>query len=143
MTEIINPSLFKNGELCLPESLEPEEWKQVHAQLTQAKHKVKKWHKASREYGQENYGIEFAAEWEAQLEFNMGLPSPTTDKPNLNPEDKSRVFVSIEGINQQFLMWERKMGDEIKTWDKPKLKRALEYLSPIEKQAQQIRELLS
>jgi len=142
MTAIINSSMFKDGELCLPDQMTADDWKVVHSDLTRAKHLCKKWHKTSRQYGEKHFGTEFTAEWEAQLEFSLGLPSDDTKETTLNPKDKSRVFVSIEGINQQFSMWQRKMEEEIPNWDNDKCKRALGLLEPIEQQAAKLRAMI-
>ena len=141
---ILNPDFFNDkGELALPDGISPLQWKRIHQDLTKGKLYIKRWHKASRNYGEEHFGTEFAAEWEAQLEFNLGLPNDAPKQETLNPSDKSRVFVSIEGINQQYVMWERKMGDEIQTWDGDKCKRALEFLEPMESMAAKLRNQLN
>jgi hypothetical protein len=53
-----------------------------------------------------------------------------TVKPGINPADKSRGIVTIEGIAQQFIMWHRKMVAEIETWDESRLDRAIQLLEP-------------
>tara|TARA_R100001198_G_C5156657_1_gene163595 strand:- start:47 stop:508 length:462 start_codon:yes stop_codon:yes gene_type:complete len=141
---LINPRYInEKGQLSIPENTSREEWAQIHSQLTAIKHLAKKWHKESRHFGLAKFGDEFVAVIEAQQEFDLGLPNDAPKQETLNPSDKSRVFVSIEGINQQYVMWERKMGDEIQTWDGDKCKRALEFLEPMESMAAKLRSQLN
>lgn len=144
MNQIINKTLFNpDGSLSIPDGTGKDEWKKIHADLMVCKQAAKKWLKQSREYGEKEFGLGFVVEWEVQMEFNLGLPSDAPKEETLNPSDKSRVFISIEGINQQFGMWERKMCDEIKTWDGDKCKRALEFLEPMESMATKLRNQLN
>jgi hypothetical protein len=46
-------------------------------------------------------------------------------------------------LSQSFILWQRKMSDEIPQWDKDRLNRALELLEPMEKEAKRVRELLN
>lgn len=85
--------------------------------------------------------MEFTADTEAQLEFDLGLALPEA-KPSLNPADKTKAIVTIEGINQRFILWQRKMDEEVTTWDSARLNAALNLLEPMEQEAQRIRELL-
>jgi hypothetical protein len=96
----------------------------------------------SRAFAAEKWGAEFVAEQEIQMEMDLGLPEPK-DKPQpLNPEDKSRAIVTIEGISQSFALWQRKMAPEIERWDRVRLIKALALIEPIEAQARRIRERL-
>jgi hypothetical protein len=63
-----------------------------------------------------------------------------TVKPGLNPADKSRGIVTIEGITQQFVIWHRKMSAVIETWDENRLDSAIQLLEP---QAQVYAELVA
>ena len=75
------------------------------------------------------------------MELALGIE--TSDKPaTLNAPDKSKAIVTIEGIHQSFVLWERKMHDEVEMWPEDKLKRALDLLEPMERQARRVRELL-
>jgi len=86
--------------------------------------------------------MEFTADTEAQLELDLGLALPEA-KPALNPADKTKAIVTIEGLSQSFILWQRKMSDEIQGWDKDRLNRALELLEPMEREAKRVRELLA
>jgi hypothetical protein len=86
--------------------------------------------------------VDYVAEAEMQMELSLGLPDPKPEKPALNPEDKSRAIVTIEGICQSFALWQRKMAPEIERWDRDRLTKALALVEPIEAQAKRIRELL-
>lgn len=142
-SDIINPQYFdKEGKLALPDGMPASDWAEIHRTLMDCKRAAKQWVKDSRTYAEKRYGLELVAEVEVQYELNLGIEPPKEEQPKLNPPGKASVFVSIEGIAQQFQMWERKMDDEIQTWDRPKLSRALDYLAPIERKAQLIRELM-
>ena len=142
--ELLDPSIFKpDGTIAIPPNATRDDWERIHTITIICKHAAKKWHKASADYGVEHYGVEFVAQVEVEVEaVQLGLPMEVDGKPALNPADKSRVFVSIEGVNQSFLMWQRKMADEIPNWDKAKLQRALDLLTPVEQQAQELRKRL-
>ena len=133
----------KKGQFTMPPGSTREQWARIHSQLTVARLMLGGWYKDSRRYGIETHGEEFVATLEVQLELGLNLPNESPKQETLNPSDKSRVFVSIEGINQQYVMWERKMGDEIQTWDGNKCKRALEFLEPMESMAAKLRNQLN
>jgi hypothetical protein len=82
------------------------------------------------------------ADTELQLELDLGLSLPA-EKPTLNPTDKTTAIVTIEGLSQKFQLWERKMSDDIGKWDRDRLTRALELLTPMEATAARIRQLLA
>ncbi|MFZ9938157.1 MAG: hypothetical protein ACO3JG_14040 [Luteolibacter sp.] len=46
----------------------------------------------------------------------------------LNPGDKSRVLVTIEGISCSFNLWHRKMADEIPQWNERQMEAALQLM---------------
>jgi hypothetical protein len=46
----------------------------------------------------------------------------------LNPADKSRVFVTIEGISCSFNFWHRKMADVIPHWNERQMESALQLM---------------
>jgi hypothetical protein len=139
--QLIDTTMVTLNELTLPETLNKAEWTDLHRQLLLCKKAAAKWLQQSRDYSTSKWGLEYTADTEAQLELDLGLILP--EKPDLNPADKTKAFVTIEGLSQKFEMWERKMHDEIDTWDKPRLERALELLTPMEATAARIRQLLT
>ena len=140
--QLIDTTMFTLAALNLPETLTPAEWTNIHRDILVCKRAASKWLSQSRDYSTARWGMEFTADTEAQLELDLGL-ALTDEKPTLNPNDKTKAFVTIEGLSQKFEMWERKMHDEIDQWDKPRLTRALELLTPMEATAARIRGLLS
>jgi hypothetical protein len=142
-TDQTSPIVLNNdGTLTIAPEATQHDWLGIHAKLIHAKRYTAAWLKQSREFATEQWGIEFVADAEVQMEMNLGIE--VKDRPaTLNPQDKSRALVNIEGIHQSFMLWERKMHDEIFKWDAAKLKRALELLEPMEKQAQEIRARLN
>lgn len=139
--QLIDNTMFTLAGLTLPETLTPAEWTGIHRDILTCKRAAAKWLQQSREYSNERWGMEFTADTEAQLEFDLGLALPDA-KPSLNPADKTKAIVTIEGINQRFLLWKRKMDEEVTAWDSTRLNAALNLLEPMEKEAQRIRELL-
>jgi hypothetical protein len=101
-----------------------------------------KWRAESLDYATSRWGEEYAHDKEVQLELGLGIPLPP-EKPTLNPTDKTTAIVTIEGLSQKFQLWERKMSDDIGKWDKARLERALELLTPMETTAARIRQLLA
>jgi hypothetical protein len=140
--QIIDTTMFTLHALNLPETLTPAEWTNIHKDILVCKRAASKWLSQSRDYSTARWGMEFTADTEAQLELDLGL-TLTEEKPTLNPDDKTKAIVTIEGLSQKFTVWERKMSDDIGKWDKARLERALELLTPMEATAARIRGLLA
>ena len=140
--QIIDTTMFTLHALNLPETLTPAEWTDIHKDILVCKRAASKWLSQSRDYSTARWGMEFTADTEAQLELDLGL-TLADEKPTLNPDDKTKAIVTIEGLSQKFTVWERKMSDDIGKWDKARLERALELLTPMEATAARIRGLLA
>jgi hypothetical protein len=140
--QIIDTTMFTLHALNLPETLTPAEWTDIHKDILVCKRAASKWLSQSRDYSTARWGMEFTADTEAQLELDLGL-TLTEEKPTLNPDDKTKAIVTIEGLSQKFTVWERKMSDDIGKWDRDRLERALELLTPMETTAARIRQLLA
>jgi len=139
---LINPTTFAANALHIPPDISPPAWAEMHRTILLCRASSRLWLRKSRAFAAEKWGAEFVAEQEIQMEMDLGLPEPK-DKPQpLNPEDKSRAIVTIEGISQSFALWQRKMAPEIERWDRVRLIKALALIEPIEAQARRIRERL-
>ena len=134
---------FAPDALNLPPQLTEEEWLPYHRTILLCRASSRLWLRQSRDYASTRWGVDYVAEAEMQMELALGLPEPKPEKPALNPEDKSRAIVTIEGICQSFALWQRKMAPEIERWDRDRLTKALALVEPIEAQAKRIRELLA
>ncbi len=130
-----------DGSIVFKDGLTKAEWYEVHRRLCHTKKYATAWIKASREYGIIHHGMDYVADAEVQIEFDLGMMHQQK-LGTLNPADKSKAIVTIEGIHQSFVLWQRKMSDEVEEWDKDKLTRALDLLEPMERQAKRVRELL-
>jgi len=139
--QLIDNAMVTLHALTLPETLTKAEWSDIHRDLLTCKKAAAKWLQQSRDYSTSKWGLEFCADTEAQLELDLGLAMPD-ERPALNPADKTRAIVTIEGLSQKFELWSRKMDSEIAEWDADRLNRALELLGPFEKQAARIRSLI-
>ena len=133
-------TIKEDGSIVFRDGLPIAEWYEVHRKFVHIKAHSSAFIRQSEQYGVANYGIEETAQAIAEIERD--LFGVRIEKPNLNPTDKSRTFLSIDGISARFILWERKMHAEIETWDKDKLTRALDLLEPMERQARRVRELL-
>ena len=140
--QLIDTTMFTLHALNLPETLTPAEWTDIHKDILVCKRAASKWLSQSRDYSNSRWGMEFTADTEAQLELDLGLTLADA-KPTLNPDDKTKAIVTIEGLSQKFTVWERKMSDDIGKWDRDRLERALELLTPMEATAARIRGLLA
>ena len=140
--KLIDQAMFTLNALNLPDTLTPAEWTNIHRDILVCKRAASKWLSQSRDYSTARWGMEFCADTEAQLELDLGL-TLADEKPTLNPDDKTKAIVTIEGLSQKFTVWERKMSDDIGKWDRDRLERALELLSPMEQTAARIRGLLA
>jgi hypothetical protein len=132
--QLIDTTMFTLHALNLPETLTPAEWTNIHKDILVCKRAASKWLSQSRDYSTARWGMEFCADTEAQLELDLGLTLA---------DDKTKAIVTIEGLSQKFTVWERKMSDDIGKWDKARLERALELLTPMETTAARIRQLLA
>jgi hypothetical protein len=135
-------TITKDKQLVIPDDATPEQWADIHGSIMLAKRMAGKWLKASREYGEKHFGLDFVAETEVQMEFTLGIEVNDKDE-SINAKDKSKAIVTIEGITQSFKLWQRKIKDDIDNWDKDRLGRALSLLEPIEAQARAIRERIN
>jgi hypothetical protein len=130
ISDLANPNLSK------------DDWFAIHAKCVAAKHLGSKLVKYSRDRATSEWGVVFVADSEIQIEMDLGVDFPE-EKPALNPADKSTGIVTIEATHASFLAWDRKMADEVKSWDAIKLRRALELLEPMEKKAIELRALIT
>jgi hypothetical protein len=135
-------TITKDKQLVIPDDTTAEQWADIHGSIMLAKRMAGKWIKASREYGEKHFGLDFVAETEVQMEFTLGIEVNDKDESS-NAKDKSKAIVTIEGITQSFKLWQRKIKDDIDNWDKERLTRALSLLEPIEAQARAIRERIN
>jgi hypothetical protein len=144
MNHIIDPSTFAPDKVTIPEDATQEQWSSIHGTILLCRKASRAWLKQSREWAEAKWGAEYVAEAEEQMELALGLPAPDpTPRLDLNPADKSKAIVTIEGISQQFALWHRKMSGEFERWDKPRLEKALKLIEPIETEAKAMRERLS
>jgi hypothetical protein len=133
---------FAPDALHIPTDMTEAAWAEMHRTILLCRASSRLWLRQSRDYASNRWGVDYVAEAEMQMELELGLPEPKPEKPALNPEDKSRAIVTIEGICQSFALWQRKMAPEIERWDRDRLTKALALVEPIEAQAKRIRELL-
>jgi hypothetical protein len=135
-------TLINEKDLVIPEETNKESWTNLHSSIILAKKMASKWLRVSRDYGEKNFGIDYVAETEVQMELFLGLEMKD-ESQSINAQDKSKAIITIEGIHQSFKLWQRKIKDDIDNWDKERLTRALSLLEPIEAQARAIRERIN
>jgi hypothetical protein len=140
--QLVEHPLLTPVGVDLTQETTQDEWKDIHRRILICKKMAAKWRTESLDYATSRWGEEYAHDTEVQLELNLGIPLPP-EKPTLNPTDKTTAIVTIEGLSQKFTLWERKMHDDITKWDKDRLTRALELLTPMEATAARIRQLLA
>ena len=134
-------NLFTLDGLKIPDNTDQATWAEIHKDILKCKAAASTWLNQSRKFAIGKWGVEYAAEAEAQLELKLGLPQPE-EKPKLNPDDKSRALVTIEGISQSFSLWKRKMASEIPYWSRDQKERALDLLEPLAQQYKEIKQSL-
>jgi hypothetical protein len=132
---------FGLGILTIPDATTREDWRDLHRSILLARASAGRWLRQSRDWASDRFGVEFVAESEVQLEFELGMSLPE-EKPTLNPNDKTRGILTIEGICSKFELWKRKMSEEFPKWDREQLEKAVELLEPIERQAKELRQIL-
>ena len=140
---IIDPSTFAPEKVTIPEDATQDQWASIHSTILLCRKASRSWLKQSREWAESKWGADYVANAETQMELALGLPTPDpTPKPDLNPGDKSKAIVTIEGVSQQFNLWLRKMDSQIDSWDRPRIEKALSLIEPIEAQAKRLRGML-
>ena len=139
---ITESATFKADALHIPHDITEDAWASMHRTILLCRASSRLWLRESRAYASARWGVEWVADAELQMELDLGLPEPKEKPQPLNPDDKSRGIVTIEGISQSFALWQRKMAPEIERWDRDRLTKALALVEPIEAQAKRIRELL-
>lgn len=139
-TEVV--TLGKDGSLTYKDGLAKEEWYEVHRKLVHAKRYASAWLKKSREYATAQWGIEFVANAEVQMELTLGIEC-TEKPPSINGPDKSAAYINIHGIATGFDIWFRKVEDEVDEWDENQRATANELLEPMERKLRAIRERLT
>jgi hypothetical protein len=140
---IIDPNTFSIESVSIPEDATQEQWASIHQTIMVCRKASRSWLKQSREWAETKWGADFVASSEIQMEMALGLPQPdSAPKPDLNPNDKSKAIVTIEGICQQFALWHRKMDSQIGSWDRPRIEKALALIEPIEREAKRLRGML-
>ena len=140
-TDIIDGNIITPDGLTIPDGTDQQSWSDIHKAIITCKRAAGKWLSQSRKWAADQWGVDYVMDTEVQLEMALGIEFK--EKPaTLNPPDKSKAIVTIEGIAQQYSMWRRKMEREIETWDTSQVKRALELIEPIEAQARALRERL-
>jgi hypothetical protein len=127
--------------LTIPDETTQEQWAEIHRTILTAKRAAGKWVSQSRKWATERWGIDFVAETEVQLELALGIEQ-REKPPALNPPDKSRGIVTIEGIAQSFGLWHRKMEGEVREWDRPRCEAALKLIEPIARLAEELKHRL-
>jgi len=143
MNDIINTQIFQHKTLVIPQDATQDQWADIHKAILTCSHASKRWLKQSRSFAADKWGLDYAVEAEIQMEMDLGFdPSSKSERIELNPQDKAKGLVTIEGIAQKFKLWHAKMEPEIKTWDQHKIKKALSILEPIEAEARRLRGML-
>jgi hypothetical protein len=132
---------FDIGGLAIPEDVNQPEWELIHRNILLCKKAASKWLKQSRQYATCKWGVQYAANAELQLEMDLGLPQ-LEEKLLINPSDKSTALVTIEGINQSFTLWKRKMDGKILDFSPVEAKRAVELLEPMAKQYEELKRMI-
>ena len=140
-TDIIDPNTFTPETVQIPADATQEQWASIHRTVMLCRKASKAWLKRSRAFASERWGIDFVAEAEVQMELALGIEAPK-ESTKLNPRNKSTAIVTIEGIAQQFVLWHRNMDDEIATWDRPRVEKALGLLRPIGAQIARLEAML-
>lgn len=144
MNIIDHPNTFAPDKLTIPQEATQEQWRAIHGTILLCRKASRTWLRQSREWAEGKWGADYVAEAEEQMELALGLPPvDTTPKPDLNPADKTKAIITIEGICQQFALWHRKMDKEIDAWDKPRIVKALALIEPIEREATRLRGMLT
>ena len=138
---IAEKGIFNIKGITIDPGATKSDWAEIHRSVIMCVMAAKKWRDQSRDFAIKKWDAAYTADTEVQImmEFMHKFPD---EKPQLNPDDKSIALVTIEATNASFISWERKMRDEIPTWNKANLARALELLEPMERKAKEIRGLI-
>lgn len=123
----------------IPDDTTQQDWQAWHTKLLQMQQVVKLLLPKSEAFGRATFGDDVWAETEANFQLDFGLPLPelTTQKGQTE-----RDFDYLSSNISRWVTACVKQYGQIETWDHARLTYALEVLSPIEREAKRIRELL-
>ena len=146
MNSIIEPEVFQRDGIRIPADCSQERWESIHRSILLCRTASKVWLKQSRGYALEKWGVDYVAQTEIQMELALGIEckeEPNKEGEGVNASDKSTAIITIEGVAQQFIMWERKMNGKIPDWSAETLKRAIDILEPIDAKLRELRQMLA
>ena len=95
MSELV---IYKPSTIEFRADIGKDAWEEIHRNILLARHASRAWLKQSREFAEAKWGAEYVGQVEVQCELALNLPLPV-EKPKLNPADKSKAIVTIEGIS--------------------------------------------
>jgi hypothetical protein len=136
MTNELTPAgYFRPDGLVLPEVLSVQEVFEIGYRIKVAKKCSSIWLRQWREYVANNHGEDFLEDTENQIDKQLTLElgiSVEEERPKLNDGlGKGTAIVTIEGLNQGFSIWRRKMDQSIPKWNSDDRKKACELLRPM------------
>lgn len=135
--------LDDKGGLIIPEDLTRPEFYEAYRRARRYKSWVKAWTRRLEEFGLAAYGLEEMQGMYEQLGMELGDDQTKPEGISVNASDKSTAIITIEGVAQQFVMWERKMSGKIPDWSAETLKRAIDILEPIDAKLRELRQMLA
>lgn len=134
-------TLGLDGRLIIPDGMPIHHYEVAVRRVEMFKEKAKAFSRQLQEYGESEYGLDQIVPIYEQIFMDLGK-NLEDKQDDLNPRDKSRNIVTIEGVSRSFTAWFSKMGPDIPTWNKTQLSKALTLLEPIEAQAKRLRGML-
>lgn len=135
--------LDDKGELIIPEDLTRTEFYEAYRRSRRFKSWVKAWTRRLEKFGIETYGLEEMRGMYEQLGMELGDDQTKPEGISVNASDKSSAIITIEGVAQQFGIWERRMRREIPNWTVESITKAIQILEPIDAKLRELRQMLA
>lgn len=121
---IVDPPEHLTAELNMPESMDREQWREVHGTIIRAKHAAASWLSKSRRFASERWGIAFVEQTEIQMELSLGIKARDKPRPAALPNEWL-LFTAMERFAHK---WDKV---DVAAWDADLRGRALESLAPV------------
>ena len=134
--------LDQDGELIIPDSLTLEEFYESYRLLLHFNKRSRAWRRKLEKFGIDKYGLDAVVGVYDQIMMELGDDQTPPESLSVNPEDKTKAIITIEGISQNCSMWWRKVEPEMIGWEIPRLKKAAALLAEPKRIESCIQELI-
>jgi hypothetical protein len=132
----------QDGDLIIPDSLTLQEFYESYRLLLHFNKRARAWRRRLEKFGIDKYGLDAVVGVYDQILMELGDDQTPPENLSVNPDDKTRAIITIEGIVQNCSMWFRKVEPEMGGWDVMRLRKAAALLAEPKRIESRIQELI-